>query len=170
MLREKLNSLSPEEKKGLAEILGVSVRTIDYWRKGRSSPRKNRLPALAAYLGLNNDQLAIELVSTSLKETTMITATAEVAHEQLAVNSAIEAKHIRIIPQFKDKTTAKNINALLLEMEDLDPEAFSHMESFIEGQVQLLRQQLKKNKYPSGAQGKAVGQSWPAKNRQGNPF
>jgi transcriptional regulator with XRE-family HTH domain len=62
MLKEKLANLSPEEKQALANHLGISVRAIEHWKKGKRGTSKKRLALIANYFGWDErDFLAAEL-------------------------------------------------------------------------------------------------------------
>lgn len=54
-------------------------------------------------------------------------------------SNIVEFQHIELVKNFKDKERAKAINSALLELENLSPEAFEEIESYIKGMVRGLQ-------------------------------
>jgi transcriptional regulator with XRE-family HTH domain len=114
----------------------ISRTTVDSWVKEIAEPKRDNLQKLLDYTKQTE-----EFFFPKTQEESSSTAVEKVVRS----SNIVEMEHINIIPGFKDKPTARNIATLLLEMERIDPEALPFVESYLEGQVQLLRRQAKKN-------------------------
>lgn len=71
---DKINYYLAKQKKtgaDLCEFLGVSSGVYSQWNTGRTKPRKNKLPAIAEYLGVTIENLLPDEPQRNIKSETV---------------------------------------------------------------------------------------------------
>ncbi len=104
---DKINYFLAKQGKngaGLCAYLGVSKGVYSQWNTGRTSPRKNKLPLIAEYLGVSVEELAPD---EDIKKEPSTPAS-----EELGKNDAVWNLRDEVIQQFPDFNLDK-LNAVM---------------------------------------------------------
>ena len=118
-------------QKGMAERLDISVSAYQYYERGERDMPAKLLVKITTF-GVNPIWL---LLGTGDIFFSVIEEKKAANGDVIDYHSPIEAEHMRLVKQFKNKERAKLINEHLVELEGIDEGLFNTVEAYLNGVV-----------------------------------
>jgi transcriptional regulator with XRE-family HTH domain len=120
--------------KKLAELAKCDPSTISSYIRFRTRPDYATQEIIKALLGATDQ----EVTEQGEAEIAQKTTTQSTASEQPEANVLV-LEHQKMIERFKDKSRGKYLNTLLLEIEELDPDALDEIADNLQNRLKYLR-------------------------------